>query len=85
MKVEVRNMRNYRARSYSEVARYKAKRYIEFTIEQYEQYGVEVGKQVEQECIDAFNNSYRCPLIITRAAGIYGRKIREYKRRKGIE
>ena len=85
MKVEVRKMRSYRTRSYSQIARYKAKRYIEFTISKYEQYGVEVGKQVEQECMDAFSNSYRCPLITLRAAGIYGRKMREYKRRKGIE
>ena len=78
-------MRSYKTRSYSQIARYKAKRYIEFTIDQYERYGTEVGKQVEQECMNAFSNSYRNPLIAGRAAGIYGRKIREYKKRKGIE
>lgn len=85
MKVEVRKMMNYKAHSYSQIARRKAKFYIKFTISQYEQYGIEVGKQVEQECMDAFSNSYRHPLISLRAAGIYGRKMREYKRRKGIE
>lgn len=85
MKVEVRKMRSYRTRSYSQIARHKAKFHIKYTIDQYEQYGIEAGKQAEQECMDAFSNSYRHPLIAYRAAGIYGRKIREYKRRKGIE
>jgi len=78
-------MRSYRTHSYSEWARDKAKLYFEFTVDQYEQYGAEVGKQVERKCVEAFAKSYRHPLITTRAAGIYGRKMREYKRRKGIE
>lgn len=85
MKVEVRKMMNYKAHSYSQIARHKAKFHIKYTIDQYEQYGIEAGKRAEQECMDAFSNSYRCPLISMRAAGIYGRKMREYKRRKGIE
>lgn len=81
---EVRVMRTYHPRSYSQQARRFAQRYIEVTISNYETNGVEAGQECERETVAYFSKSYRHPLITTRAAGIYGRKMREYKKKKGL-
>ena len=87
-------MKNYRPGSWSEIARKFANRIYIQVVDMYEN-----GETAEYydfegnlyENVDpekwgrhVFETSYRHPRVRLRAAGIFGRKIKEYKKRKNL-
>ena len=77
--------RTYHSKSWSQQAREMAQKQFEiyvFYTENSERWLFNVTP--EQHAMSVFNYSYRHPLITTRAAGIFGRKVKEYKKKKGL-
>ena len=73
-------MRSYHAKSYSQQARKMANDLFNIVTNPYPWEDI-----TEQDAIDILINSYRHPLVRQRAAGIFGRKMREYKKRKNLQ
>lgn len=75
-------MRSYHARSYSEQARAMGNHMFHQFLAQIE-LGTEI-KDAEKYIMDIINDSYRHKLVKQRAAARFGKKVREYKRKRGI-
>lgn len=75
-------MRNYHAKSYSEQAR-KMGNYMFYQFLALIELGTGVN-DAENYLMKAINNSYRHKLVKERAAARFGKKVREYKRKRGI-
>lgn len=81
-------MRTYHPQSWSQQAREMAdnmfNNVIYYTYTHPEKWPDVMKQTPEQAAIEFFQTSYRHPLIRERAAGRFGRLLREYKRKKNI-
>ena len=75
-------MRNYHAKSYSEQARRKGDSIFDEFLALIES-GAKVN-EAEKYLIKVIHDSYRHKLVKGRAAARFGKKVREYKRKRGI-
>ena len=75
-------MKSYHARSYSEQAR-KMGNYMFYQFLALIDLGTEIN-DAEKYIMETINESYRHKLVKGRAAARFGKKVREYKRKRGI-
>ena len=75
-------MRSYHAKSYSEQARRKGNSIFDEFLALIES-GAKIN-EAETYLIKVIHDSYRHTLVKERAAVRFGKKVREYKRKKGI-
>ena len=66
-------MIRYKAKSWSESARFVSNKMYNYYIS---------GTLKEEDVVKFFQNSYRAPLIVHRAAKRFGRMVRKYKRKE---
>ena len=75
-------MRSYHARSYSEQAR-KMGEYMFYQFLALIKLDTKIN-DAEKYIMETINESYRHKLVKERAAARFGKKVREYKRKRGI-
>ena len=75
-------MRSYHARSYSEQAR-KMGDYMFYQFLALIELDTKIN-DAEKYIMEIINESYRHKLVKERAAARFGKKVREYKRKRGI-
>lgn len=75
-------MRSYHAKSYSVQAR-RMGNYMFYQFLALIELGTEIN-DAEKSIMDIVNDSYRHKLIKERAAARFGKKVKEYRRKRGI-